>query len=214
MNDRGAVTGGILYRFVLRSITRAVYAETGRSAGPPRGSYDELVGALLFAARRLDAAALVTVGLGVIDRLVPRSVARAIRSLIHNDRIAGKIAVLLVPRAIGWLVGPVGRRMDRTEAVIERCRLLDRTSPAVCLRMCKAPSEAFLAERLNVAIWMQPNIATGRCVLIFGPRANRTARRGAATRFHPGGRRSLARGVRARRARPPDVARPATRTRA
>ena len=195
MNDRGAVTGGILYRFVLRSITRAVYAETGRSAGSPRGSYDELVGALLFAARRLDAAALVTVGLGVIDRLVPRSVARAMRSLIHSDRIAG-------------------RRMDRTEAVIERCRLLDRTSPAVCLRMCKAPSEAFLAERLNVAIRMQPNIATGRCVLIFGPRANRTARRGTATRFYPGGRRSLARGVRARRARPPDVARPATKTRA
>ena len=191
MNDTGAVTGGILCRFVLRGITRAVYAETDRSAGSPRGSYAELAAALLFAVERLDAAALVKVGLGVIDRLVPRSVARAMRSLVHSDRIAGKIAVLVVPRAIGWLVGPVGRRMHRTEAIIERCRLLDRTSPAVCLRMCKAPSETFLTERLNVAIRMQPNIATGRCVLIFGPRANRTAQRrrcGTATRVHPGGR--------------------------
>ena len=193
MNYTGVVMRGVLYRFVLRCITRAVYAETDGTAGSPHGTYDELVAALLFAVERLDSAALVKVGLGVIERIVPRYVARAMRSLVHSDRIAGKVAVLVVPRAIGWLVGPVGRQMHRTEAIIERCRLLDRTSPAVCFRMCKAPSEAFLTKRLNVTIRMQPNIATGRCVLTFGPQANRTARRhgwGAPTRFHPSGRRS------------------------
>lgn len=162
------------YRVLLRRVTRAIHAELGIPAGPLRGTYTELTAAALLADVRFDSAALTQAGLGVIGRVIPRCMVRAMRSVIHSDRISGKIAVLLVPSVIAWLVGPVRRRMHRTQAIIKRCRLLDRTSATVCYRFCKAPSEAFLAERLNVPIRMEPDIATGRCTLTFGPRATRS----------------------------------------
>lgn len=166
----------MLYRVLLRRVTRAIHAELGLPAGPLRGTYTELAAAALLAETRFDAPALTKAGLGVVSRIVPRYLVRAMRSAIHSDRISGKIAVLLVPPTIAWLVGPVRRRMHRTQAIIERCRLLDQTSPTVCYRFCKAPSEAFLTERLNVPIRMEPEIATGRCTLTFGPRATRSGR--------------------------------------
>ena len=158
-------------RALLRRVTRAIHAELGLPAGLLRGTYAELAAAALLAETRFAAPALTKAGLGVIGRVVPRYMVRAMRSVIHSDRISGKIAVLLVPSVIAWLVGPVRRRMHRTQAIIERCRLLDQTSPTVCYRFCKAPSEAFLTERLNVPIRMEPEIATGRCTLTFGPAA-------------------------------------------
>lgn len=158
---------------LVRRVTVAVLAEAGV---PVRQGVDGSYGALVAACRRLERsmppAQLTAAGIRVVHRVLPPRMRRLARLMIHNDRIAGWIAVRVVPRAVRWLVGPVSRTDRATTARIHRCRfLLETGSPTLCYRFCKAPSERVFTDQLNIAMRMTPDLSDGSCTLTFGPRA-------------------------------------------
>lgn len=164
---------GVLRRALLKRVIRSLYAEAALPAPVLKGSYRELV----LAADRFEevfggGGALSSAGIRVIERVLPPPVSAAARLVIHNPAVTGKIAVLVVPPAIRWLVGDVERRMYRNRAVIHRCAFLEASgSVSQCIYLCKGPSERFFSERLNIDMKMKPNLNSGECVLTFGPEA-------------------------------------------
>ena len=166
-----------MIRRLRAGVCTAIYTELGLPSPPLSGRYSELV----TAARRLEAAVapaeISGTARNVIHRFLPVWVRRGMRLLVHNDRVSGWIAAMVVPRAMRWLVGPVEPDIPRARARILRCRFLAETGSArLCYLFCKGPSERFFTEELNIPLRMEPNLDTCACELSFGPRAREMSR--------------------------------------
>ncbi|MFJ5531748.1 beta-carotene isomerase domain-containing protein [Streptomyces sp. NPDC093261] len=98
--------------------------------------------------------------MGRLGRLAPRAAARTL--------------TLVTPHLFRWLVGPI-RRTGPTELVVERCRFLDGTSPEICLRVCKGPTQSFFTETLHIPTTLTPDLQRSLCRVSFTP-ARRRAR--------------------------------------
>ncbi|MFI9648335.1 beta-carotene isomerase domain-containing protein [Streptomyces sp. NPDC052040] len=92
--------------------------------------------------------------LGRFGRLAPRAAARSL--------------TLATPRLFRWLVGPI-RRTGRTELVVERCRFLTSTSPEICVRICKGPTETFFTDSLHIPTRLTPDFRSSSCHVSFAP---------------------------------------------
>ncbi|MGW2696429.1 beta-carotene isomerase domain-containing protein [Streptomyces sp. NPDC001296] len=98
---------------------------------------------------------------GVLGRLGRRTPHAAARTL-----------TLVTPRLFRWLVGPI-RRTGPTELVVQRCRFLAETSPEICLRVCKGPTESFFTDTLNVPTTLTPDLRRSTCRVSFAPAPRR-----------------------------------------
>ncbi|MEU6368578.1 beta-carotene isomerase domain-containing protein [Streptomyces sp. NPDC046931] len=92
--------------------------------------------------------------MGRLGRLAPRAAARTL--------------TLATPHLFRWLVGPI-KRTGRTELVVERCRFLTSTSPEICLRICKGPTETFFTDSLGIPTTLTPDFQRSTCDVSFTP---------------------------------------------
>lgn len=103
------------------------------------------------------------------DLMGGRAVTRAIGGLGRRaPRATARTLTRAIPHLFRWLVGPV-ERTGPTTLHIPTCRFLTETSPQICLRVCRKPTEDFFTDTLHVATRLTPDHRTSSCLITLGP---------------------------------------------
>ncbi|GAB4816265.1 hypothetical protein N2152v2_003311 [Parachlorella kessleri] len=82
----------------------------------------------------------------------------------------------ITPAFFTWLVGPMETTEVEVDGVkqqsrvfIKRCRYLAESGcTAMCVNLCKAPTQSFFTEQLGMPVTMNPNFEDYSCEMIFG----------------------------------------------
>lgn len=83
----------------------------------------------------------------------------------------------ITPLFFAWLVGPCavtiidvpGAGQLKSGVQIEQCRYLAESNcAAMCINLCKAPTQTFFTEQMGVPLTMEPNFEDYSCLMKFG----------------------------------------------
>ncbi|MGW1276110.1 beta-carotene isomerase domain-containing protein [Streptomyces tsukubensis] len=98
----------------------------------------------------------------------PRTVAAMGRFARRFPRTGTRILSLLTPHLFRWLVGPMERTgPDRMR--ITNCTFLTSTSPGMCHRLCKVPTEKYFTEKVFIPLTLVPDVKAATCEVTFTP---------------------------------------------
>ncbi|MEU3600171.1 beta-carotene isomerase domain-containing protein [Streptomyces sp. NPDC006798] len=100
----------------------------------------------------------------------PRTVRLLGRFARRFPRTATRLLTLLTPGLFRWLVGPM-ERTGKHELRITGCTFLGSTTPAICHRICKVPTEEYFTDTLSVPLTLTPDPRTTECRVEFTPYA-------------------------------------------
>jgi len=117
----------------------------------------------------------------VLQSLIPSQVLWSIRTFFRPTRLVCVLNAWFAAQLFEWLVGPCevaeaevhlsdGSVRSQPSAVqIKKCRYLeDSGCVALCVNVCKVPTEVFFTEKLGIPLTMTPNFEDLSCKMIFG----------------------------------------------
>ncbi|QDY77071.1 beta-carotene isomerase domain-containing protein [Streptomyces qinzhouensis] len=98
----------------------------------------------------------------------PRTVAAMSRFARRFPRTGTRILSRLTPHLFRWLVGPMERTgPDRLR--ITKCTFLTSTTPGMCERLCRVPTEQYFTEKVSIPLVLLPDVPTATCEVVFTP---------------------------------------------
>jgi hypothetical protein len=120
----------------------------------------------------------------VLQSLVPSPVLWLIRHLFSPGQRVCELNAWFATRLFEWLVGPcqvrqvevpaspdpaVAWRRQRSGVHIEKCRYLEASGcVAMCINMCKLPTQRFFTEEFGIPLTLTPNFEDLSCEMVFG----------------------------------------------
>lgn len=98
------------------------------------------------------------------------------RKLFPYSKWGAQLNAKITPAFFTWLVGPmetveveVNGQVQQSGVHIKRCRYLAESGcTAMCVNLCKAPTQSFFTEQLGMPLTMNPNFEDYSCEMIFG----------------------------------------------
>lgn len=101
------------------------------------------------------------------------------RRLFPYSKWGAELNARITPAFFTWLVGPMataaaevdGGVVQQSAVKIQRCRYLAESGcTAMCVNLCKAPTQTFFTEQLGMPLTMTPNFDDYSCEMVFGKR--------------------------------------------
>ncbi len=121
----------------------------------------------------------------VFAQIVPAWVSKAVRTFFPPTRWVCEANAWFATRLTHWLVGKSDRYWVQVRAPneqpqwqqsgvrIQQCRYLAETQcAALCMNLCKHPTEQFFREQFGIPLTMTPNFADFSCEMVFGTPAH------------------------------------------
>ncbi|WP_298977152.1 beta-carotene isomerase domain-containing protein [uncultured Thermosynechococcus sp.] len=121
----------------------------------------------------------------VFDLLIPPTVSALIRRFVRPTRWVCEGNAWFATRLTGWLVGASdrywvevllpnkSRQWQQSGVRIQKCRYLaEGQCMALCVNLCKKPTEQFFRQQLGLPLTMTPNFRDSSCEMVFGTPAH------------------------------------------
>jgi len=119
--------------------------------------------------------------MAVLRSLVPSQVLGLIRRLFSPTRVVCELNAWFASRLFQWLVGPCEvteveitgadghAYRQRSGVQIKKCRYLEQSRcAAMCVNLCKRPTQEFFSRDLAIPLTMTPNFEDYSCQMVFG----------------------------------------------
>lgn len=99
------------------------------------------------------------------------------RKVFPYSKWGAELNARITPAFFQWLVGPCepvdievpGAGTQRSGVKIQRCRYLAESGcKAMCVNLCKQPTQTFFTEQLGMPLTMEPDFETLECTMKFG----------------------------------------------
>lgn len=98
------------------------------------------------------------------------------RNLFPYSDWGAELNAQITPLFFEWLVGPckvteveIGDKVLKSGVQIEKCRYLETSGcTAMCVNLCKTPTQHFFTTELGMPLTMEPNFQDLSCRMIFG----------------------------------------------
>ncbi|MBD2259737.1 DUF4033 domain-containing protein [Pseudanabaena sp. FACHB-2040] len=117
----------------------------------------------------------------VLNSLLPSQVLALVRKLVAPNQLVCELNAWFATRMFGWLVGPSEVRqaevtgpdgdvnLQKSAVYIKKCRYLEQSQcAAMCVNMCKLPTQEFFAQEFGIPLTMTPNFEDYSCEMVFG----------------------------------------------
>jgi hypothetical protein len=117
----------------------------------------------------------------VLNSLIPAQALWLVRKLFEPTQLVCELNAWFATKMFGWLVGPsevkqvevteLGGtvRLQKSGVQIKKCRYLEQSQcAAMCVNMCKLPTQEFFAREFGIPLTMTPNFEDYSCEMIFG----------------------------------------------
>lgn len=134
----------------------------------PHTGYAAVVDEIEFEHANLDDARLRQAVYGSLTDMMGGKAAVRLIGLLGRrlPRPTSNILAAITPHAFRWLVGPM-ERTRRDEILVKKCRFLAETSPEICHRICREPTQRFFTDALSVPASLHPHYESGSCQITF-----------------------------------------------
>ncbi|KAL3678813.1 hypothetical protein R1sor_021769 [Riccia sorocarpa] len=98
------------------------------------------------------------------------------RKLFPYSDWGAELNARITPLFFQWLVGPcevseveIGDKTMKSEVKIKKCRYLETSGcTAMCVNLCKVPTQYFFTSELGMPLYMEPNFEDLSCRMVFG----------------------------------------------
>ncbi|MBD0336827.1 MAG: DUF4033 domain-containing protein [Cyanobacteria bacterium Co-bin13] len=117
----------------------------------------------------------------VLNSLLPSRVLWLVRRLFKPTQLVCELNAWFATRMFGWLVGPSEVRqvevtgpngavsLQKSGVHIKKCRYLEQSQcAAMCINMCKLPTQEFFTQEFGIPLTMTPNFEDYSCEMVFG----------------------------------------------
>jgi len=117
----------------------------------------------------------------VFAHIVPPWISAAVRRFFRPTRWVCETNAWFATRLTAWLVGPSDRywvdilspdqqpQRQLSGVRIQQCRYLAETQcAALCMNLCKHPTEQFFRQQFGIPLSMTPNFSDFSCEMVFG----------------------------------------------
>lgn len=168
-----------LERWCLARLIRAIASVIG--VEPQRFDYVGFVEITRQVKQRRSPAQQQAIVATVFDRLVPPFISTLVRTLFRPTRWVCEWNAWFATRLTGWLVGASDRywvevippdqprQWQHSGVRIQKCRYLAESQcVALCINLCKKPTEQFFRQRFGIPLTMTPNFSDYSCEMVFG----------------------------------------------
>ncbi|BAC09494.1 tll1942 [Thermosynechococcus vestitus BP-1] len=168
-----------LERWCLARLIRAIASAIG--VAPQRWDYVGFIEITRQLQRGRSPAQQQAIVATVFDRLIPPMMSTLIRKLFRPSRWVCEWNAWFATRLTGWLVGASDRywvevippnqlpQWQHSGVRIQKCRYLAESQcMALCMNLCKKPTEQFFRQRLGIPLTMTPNFKDYSCEMVFG----------------------------------------------
>jgi len=115
--------------------------------------------------------------IGVVLRsMMPSFVGAGIRRFFRPNPIVCELNAWFACLLFPWLVGPlevkaveIAGKTQKSGVQIKKCRYLEQSGcAAMCINLCKIPTQEFFTQELGIPLTMTPNFADFSCEMVFG----------------------------------------------
>jgi len=112
----------------------------------------------------------------VLQSIIPGFVLKAIRTLFTPNQTVCELNAWFASLLFEWLVGSlsvkeveINGKKQKSGVQIKKCRYLEQSGcAAMCINLCKVPTQNFFTEEFGIPLTMIPNFEDFSCEMIFG----------------------------------------------